>query len=40
MEWLFLLGGIVLGVVFDEFFSKIFKRGKAKVEEVVENARD
>lgn len=41
MEWLFwLLGGIVLGVVFDEFFSKVFKRGRDKVKEVADDVRN
>jgi hypothetical protein len=38
LPWL--IGGIVLGVIFDEFFSKVFKRGRAKVKEVVEDIRN
>ena len=37
---LWLVGGIVLGVVFDEFFSKVFNRGRGKVKEVAENVRN
>jgi len=35
-----IIGGIVLGVIFDEFFSKLFKRGRAKAKEVVEDIRN
>ena len=32
--------GIVLGVAFDEFFSKIFKRGREKVKEIAQDMKD
>ena len=31
--------GIVLGVVFDEFFSKLFNRGKARAEKMLADMR-
>ena len=37
---LWLLGGVVLGVVFDEGLSKLFNRGRGKVKEVVNDIRD
>lgn len=35
-----IIGGIVIGVIFDEFFRALWKKIKAKGEEVVDDVRN